>query len=154
VDYADSMFKYDMNGFLPENLLLKADRASMLASLELRTPFLDREIIEFAFKYVPTSLKIDGIRKKILLKELGKKVLPSSFDFQRKQGFVPPLDEWFKLKEWQSFIIDHLTDSNALFNQDMINKMIKGMQSGHYNQRRIFIMIMMQLWSNNYKINL
>lgn len=154
VDFADTLFKFDMNGFLPENLLLKADRASMLASLELRTPFLDREIIEFAFKYVPTSLKIDGIRKKILLKKLGKKVLPPTFDFQRKQGFVPPLDEWFKLKEWKTFVLDHLTASNALFNQDMVNNMIKGMQNGHYNQRRIFIMIMMQLWSNNYKINL
>ena len=63
-DFADTLFRYDMNSFLPENLLLKADRSSMLASLELRTPFLDREIIEFAFKHVPTSLKVDGNRKK------------------------------------------------------------------------------------------
>jgi asparagine synthase (glutamine-hydrolysing) len=89
-----------------------------------------------------------------LLKKLSKKVLPPTFDFQRKQGFVPPLDEWFKLNEWKTFIMDHLSDSNALFNQDMVNNIFKGMQNGHYNQRRIFIMIMMQLWSNNYKINL
>jgi asparagine synthase (glutamine-hydrolysing) len=153
-DYADTLFRYDMNSFLPENLLLKADRSSMLASLELRTPFLDREIIEFAFKYVPTSLKIDGNRKKILLKLLGKQVLPSSFDFSRKQGFVPPLDQWFQMQNWKSFIMDNLTNSNATFDQKMVNSMYKGMQEGHYNKRRIFILLMLQLWSNNYKINL
>ena len=153
-DFADTLFRYDMNSFLPENLLLKADRSSMLASLELRTPFLDREIIEFAFKYVPTSLKVDGNRKKILLKMLGKQVLPSSFDFSRKQGFIPPLDQWFQMQNWKSFIMDNLTNSNAIFDQKMVNSMYKGMQEGHYNKRRIFILLMLQLWSNNYKINL
>lgn len=153
-DFADSLFRYDMNGFLPENLLLKADRSSMLASLELRTPFLDRETIEFAFKYVPSSLKVDGNRKKILLKSLGKKVLPTSFDFNRKQGFVPPLDQWFQMNEWKSFIMDNLTSSNAVFDQKMVNSMYKGMQEGHFNKRRIFILLMLQLWSTNYKIKL
>ncbi|MCF8322299.1 MAG: asparagine synthase (glutamine-hydrolyzing) [Flavobacterium sp.] len=153
-DFADTLFRYDMNSFLPENLLLKADRSSMLASLELRTPFLDRKIIEFAFKYVPTSLKVDGNRKKILLKMLGKQVLPSSFDFSRKQGFIPPLDQWFQMQNWKSFIMDNLTNSNAIFDQKMVNSMYKGMKEGHYNKRRIFILLMLQLWSNNYKINM
>jgi asparagine synthase (glutamine-hydrolysing) len=153
-DFADTLFRYDMNSFLPENLLLKADRSSMLASLELRTPFLDREIIEFAFKHVPTSLKVDGNRKKILLKKLGKQVLPASFDFSRKQGFIPPLDQWFQMQNWKSFIMDNLASSNAIFDQNMVNSMYKGMQEGHYNKRRIFILLMVQLWSNNYKINL
>ena len=153
-DFADSLFRYDMNGFLPENLLLKADRSSMLASLELRTPFLDRETIEFAFKYVPSSLKVDGNRKKILLKSLGKKVLPTSFDFNRKQGFVPPLDQWFQMEDWKSFIMDNLTGSNAVFDPKMVDSMYKGMQEGHFNKRRIFILLMLQLWSTNYKIKL
>jgi hypothetical protein len=80
--------------------------------------------------------------------------LPSSFDFTRKQGFVPPLDEWFQLQDWKTFIMDNLTSSSAVFDQKMVNSMYKGIQEGHYNKRRIFILLMLQLWSNNYKINL
>ena len=50
--------------------------------------------------------------------------------------------------------MDNLTNSNAIFDQKMVNSMYKGMQEGHYNKRRIFILLMLQLWSNNYKINL
>jgi len=66
----------DFENYLPEDILVKVDRASMLASLEVRAPFLDYRILEFAFGKVPSRLKADTAERKILLKRLCAKILP------------------------------------------------------------------------------
>ena len=74
----------------------------MVHSLEMRAPFLGHEVIEFAFKKVPSSLKNDRYRVRKSPKSC-QKVLPSEFDMSRKQGFEAPLNIWLKeksLKRW------------------------------------------------------
>ena len=63
----------------------------MLNSLELRAPFLDYRLVDFAFNKVPESLKASKTERKILLKKLARKMLPRGFDVERKQGFSIPL---------------------------------------------------------------
>jgi asparagine synthase (glutamine-hydrolysing) len=84
----------DFRSYLPEDILVKVDRASMANSLEVRAPFLDVRIIEFAFRCVPNRMRVTRKERKILLKRLAERILPADFDADRKQGFSIPLAEW------------------------------------------------------------
>jgi asparagine synthase (glutamine-hydrolysing) len=148
LDFMERAMRYDMKGFLPENILTKVDRSSMLSSVEVRSPFLSKRLLEFAMADVKPELK----RRKKILRKVAKKRLPSFFDFQRKQGFVPPLEFWLKEKKWQEFIKDNLFSSNSLFNKEMLNTIIKGDGKHFFNKRRLFALIMIQLWMNQYDI--
>lgn len=86
---------FDQKYFLPDDILNKADRMSMAHSLEVRPPFLDHRIVEFAAS-LPASLKIRGSRQKFLLKELMKGKLPPSVLRRKKIGFDIPAHEWLR----------------------------------------------------------
>ena len=75
---------------------MKVDRASMLNSLEVRAPMLDKHLIEFAFARVPSNLKATAKHRKIIPKLLTERLLPPEFDRQRKQGFAVPIADWLK----------------------------------------------------------
>ena len=75
--------RMDFKNYLPEDILTKVDRASMLNSLEVRSPMLDCDIIDFAFRNIPSVFKVSANEKKIILKKLASKVLPSHFGKNR-----------------------------------------------------------------------
>ncbi len=86
---------FDQKYFLPDDILTKVDRMSMAHSLEVRPPFLDHRIVEFAAS-LPASLKIRGSRQKIVLKELMKGKLPAAIPRRKKMGFDIPAHEWLR----------------------------------------------------------
>jgi asparagine synthase (glutamine-hydrolysing) len=86
---------FDQKYFLPDDILVKTDRMSMAHALEVRPPFLDHRIVEFAAT-LPSTLKIRGSRQKILLKELMKDKLPPSIVRRKKMGFDIPAHEWLR----------------------------------------------------------
>ncbi len=86
---------FDQKYYLPDDILTKTDRMSMAHSLEVRPPFLDHRIVEFAAS-LPAHLKIRGSRQKFLLKELMKHRLPSSIVQRKKIGFDIPAHEWLR----------------------------------------------------------
>lgn len=94
-DHATRMIYTDLKTYLPDDILVKVDRMSMANSLEVRAPFLDYRILEFSAS-LPSSYKIVGSQKKIILREAFKKLLPESILNRRKQGFSVPLDSWFR----------------------------------------------------------
>ena len=144
----------DFYNYLPEDILVKVDRASMLNSLELRAPFLDHKIIEFAFARVPSSLKTSASERKILLKRLASKILPPEFDKQRKQGFNVPLSDWLLSGPWVEYFKAVLLDpSQNLFDHRFIENMIEGQKKGHNNGERLFGLVMFVLWSKKYNVN-
>ncbi len=106
VDLLGRAMRTDFCNYLPEDILVKVDRASMLTSLEVRAPFLDYRLIEFAFAKVPARLKATAQEKKILLKRLTAKVLPPEFDRHRKQGFSIPLTNWLKRGSFRKLFHD------------------------------------------------
>ncbi len=139
--------RMDFLTYLPEDILVKVDRASMLNSLEVRAPMLDFRIIEFAFSKVPTSLKTTTSNRKIILKKLVAKVLPESFDQQRKQGFGVPIGDWFRKGEWNTFLKETLLNSrDPIFNVDIVKKIIEGHEKGYNNTERLFGLLMFELW--------
>jgi asparagine synthase (glutamine-hydrolysing) len=149
ISFLERSMRYDMNGFLPDNILTKVDRSSMLSSVEVRSPFLSKDILEFSLGEINTEMK----RRKKILRQLAKQKLPDFFNFQRKQGFVPPLEYWMKEKKWQEFINDNLFSSDSIFNIQMLNNSMKMEGKRFFNKRRLFSLLMIQLWmkSNNIK---
>ena len=87
--------RWDQKYFLPDDILNKVDRMSMAHSLEVRPPFLDHRIVEFAAT-LPTRYKIQGARQKVVLKELMKNRLPSRILARKKMGFDIPAHQWLR----------------------------------------------------------
>ena len=93
--------------YLPDDILTKVDRASMYHSLEVRVPFLDHEVVEYAFK-LPKKLKVDNENGKIILKKILKKYLPNNLIDRPKMGFGIPLGNFIRQelrKNWNHFCI-------------------------------------------------
>lgn len=85
----------DVSVYLPQDILVKVDRASMSQSLEVRAPFLDRELVELAFSF-PVEWHRNNFSGKLMLRKAFKDLLPSSIWHRRKQGFGVPLHDWFR----------------------------------------------------------
>ena len=92
----EEMLYLDTRHWLPANLLLRGDRMTMAHSLELRCPFLDYRLVEFAAQRVPLSAKIRRLSGKWLLKTLARTLLPPGIVQRRKWGFKVPTSQWFR----------------------------------------------------------
>ena len=137
---------------LAENILVKVDRASMLNSLEMRAPFLDYRLIEFAFGKAPAHLKATAHNKKILLKRLSARVLPPEFDLQRKQGFSIPLGEWLKGGAFWVLFNEVLRDPECSFDASTVDGLLSGQEGGRSNGDRLFALVLFELWRREYNI--
>jgi len=143
----------DFANYLPEDILVKVDRASMMNSLEVRAPFLDKEIIEFAFGRVPPELKATRSDKKILLKLLARRLFPASYDFDRKQGFSIPLASWLSEGEIKTLFWDVLTSQDTLLNRDATVRILKHQERGFRNSERIFALFQLEIWRREFGIS-
>lgn len=147
--------RMDFENYLPEDILVKVDRTSMLNSLEVRAPFLDYRIIEFAFGKVPSYLKATPTSRKVLLKKLALRLLPREFDHQRKQGFSIPLGSWLQNGVWQQFFYEILLGSNdTLFNRQFVKDLLDGQAKGRANSERLFALVLFELWRQEYGASL
>ncbi len=118
---------FDQRYFLPDDILNKADRMSMAHSLEVRPPFLDHRIVEFAAT-LPAWLKIRGSRQKVLLKELMRDKLPASVLGRKKVGFDIPAHEWLRgcLRPlMMDVLLDDTSNHAGLFRRDAIETYIQ-----------------------------
>ena len=113
----DAMLYIDTKSWLPDDLLIKADKMTMANSLELRVPLLDHKVLEFAAA-LPTNLKVRGRKTKYLAKKaLGHRV-PKSILNRRKAGFPVPYESWLRkdMRNWVNDVLcDWRTDESRLF---------------------------------------
>lgn len=119
--------EFDQQYYLADDILVKSDRMSMAHSVEVRPPFLDHRIIEFAAR-VPTDLKIRGTRQKYVLKELMKPKLPPSIVQRKKVGFDIPAHAWFRgpLRELLLETVDQAEREHSdLFFFDRIRNLVQ-----------------------------
>jgi asparagine synthase (glutamine-hydrolysing) len=89
------MLRADLVTYLPEDLLVKMDRATMANSLEARSPLLDHQVVEFAAK-LPVERKTDGRTTKVLLRAIAKRLMPAAHVDRPKMGFGAPIGDWFR----------------------------------------------------------
>lgn len=152
-DLLDRATRHDFSSYLAEDILVKVDRTSMLNSLEIRAPMLDLKVIEFAFGRVPSRLKASSVSRKILLRRLARKLLPSSFDTTRKQGFSIPISSWLESGLWLEFFKEVLLDKQQdLFNRKFVEALFRGQAAGRSNGERLFGLVMFELWRREYEI--
>jgi asparagine synthase (glutamine-hydrolysing) len=142
----------DFQMYLPDDILVKVDRASMLTSLEVRAPWLDPRLIEFAFGRVPESLRVAGGHRKILPKRLAARLLPPELDIERKQGFSLPLAAWLR-GEWGRFVEQTLDgDSGGPFDPGVVRELVANQKKGYRNTERLFALMMFELWRRQYRV--
>ena len=151
LDIQQKMMALDCLTYLPDDILVKVDRAAMATSLETRNPFLDHRIIEFAWK-IPQSLKLKDGKTKWILREILNKYVPKNLIERPKMGFAVPIHSWLRgpLREWAE---DLLNEKNlrqyGYFNSDLIRKKWKEHLSGKKNwQNHLWNVLMFQSWNS------
>lgn len=105
--------KIDSSNYMPGDILVKTDRASMANGLELRAPFLDRDVVEFVMS-LPGDLKITSSRDKILLREAFESRWPKKVQGRGKQGFGAPVERWLETPAMRAMINDYLGDGTNI----------------------------------------
>ncbi len=151
----ERMMYIDTHLYLPDDILVKVDRASMFTSLEVRSPLLDKEVIEHAWR-MPIESKIfegQGRGKKPLYQLLCDYV-PEDLINRPKQGFTPPISEWLKgdLKDWAQDLINTPTN---LYEKQKIQKMWHDFLSGKVdNHTALWTVLMAQSWAINNTLEL
>lgn len=144
---------FDIKNYLADNLLYKMDIASMASSLEVRVPYLDHNLVEFAIN-VPLEYKVRNNEQKHLMKLALEKYLPHDLIYRKKWGFPAPVGNW--LKSDMSFLIDKYLSAeelnkHQLFNSDFVNKLISKFRKGEdFHYKRIWALIIFQMWYNKY----
>jgi asparagine synthase (glutamine-hydrolysing) len=148
-DNLSAMLYLDTKIWLPDNLLMKGDKMTMAASLELRVPLLDHQLIEYAAT-IPSQSKIRPLQAKYLLKRAFADFLPAQILTRKKMGFNVPTGIWFR--EGQRGIITRLLVSERLrqrgyFNNRFIAGMVRDHLEGRTNyQAQLFTLASLELW--------
>jgi asparagine synthase (glutamine-hydrolysing) len=145
----DATLNVDLNFYLPYDLLVKVDIASMAVGLEARSPMVDHEFIEFIAR-LPTRFKISGITLKAIFKKALRNVLPEQILSRRKMGFGVPLDHWFR-GQLSDYLHDILLSSRALgrgyFKPGAVEHVIDAHIGGVANhQYQLWTLLMFELW--------
>ncbi|MFQ5789041.1 MAG: asparagine synthase (glutamine-hydrolyzing), partial [Acidobacteriota bacterium] len=143
----------DFKIFLADDILVKVDRMSMATSLEARAPFLDRGVIELAFR-MPGGLKLRGRTSKHILKKAMKGILPDSILHRRKEGFSIPMKNWMT-RELRPLLLDLLSEERirrrGLFHWPAVQRRISEHLSGRANHaHQLFPLMVFERWAEEF----
>lgn len=142
---SENLMLFDMEIYLPEDLLVKEDRCTMQFGLESRVPYLDRDIVEF-MAALPVSHKVSATSTKRLFKKVASKYLPDWVIRRPKHGFGSPVAEWIRT-DLRDATIDLLLGPSAHFKSELIERKIQDHLAGRSDQsRQIWALLMLQLW--------
>jgi len=136
------MLYVDMKTWLADDLLLKADKMTMAASVELRVPFLDHRLVECAFQ-IPSSLKIRRSEGKWILKRAMEARLPKEVVWRRKMGFSVPVKKWFQ-ESMRPLLRERLLDSNTLpwIRRDAVVDLIENDRASSETRTRLLMSLL------------
>ncbi len=149
-----NMLQHDANHWLPDQMLVKTDRATMAYSLELRLPFLDRQMIELATE-LPVNLLINKSKLKYGLRQIASLHLPKSISLRAKHGFAVPIDSW--IREDSSFVRD-LYAQACVENQDIFNPGIlkiywdQHIKRTHNHGEKLLTLLLFFLWRKEHRL--
>ncbi|MFQ7473874.1 MAG: asparagine synthetase B family protein, partial [Anaerovoracaceae bacterium] len=142
----------DINTWLVQDILVKADRMSMAHSLELRVPFLDREMLKLALS-IPSKHRVSKELTKIALRGAARKQLPEKTAKMKKRGFPVPLNDWLRQDKYYNEVKEKFTGKIAaeFFNIDYITKLLDDHKEGKAkNMKKIWTVYSFIIWYENY----
>ncbi|MGO8881774.1 MAG: asparagine synthase (glutamine-hydrolyzing) [Desulfomonilaceae bacterium] len=149
LDYFQLMALLDILTYLPDDILVKVDRASMAVALEARVPFLDHRVVEFA-SAVPTNMKIRAGSGKWILKEILKKYIPLKLTERPKMGFAVPVGEWLRgpLKNWcQDLLNQNEISDECVLDANIIQRLWKEHLSREWDRSpQLWGILMFRSW--------
>lgn len=153
LEFAETMMYQDTLSYLPNDILVKVDRASMAASLEARAPLLDRRLYDFAWS-LPSRFKIRGRQGKWLLREVLKRHVPAALFERPKQGFNVPIGAWMRgpLKDWaEGLLAPQKIRESGLLDEKKIAQLWQAHKSGKGgNAGGLWTILMFQAWQDRW----
>ena len=153
LSFAETMMAHDTLNYLPDDILVKVDRASMASSLEVRAPLLDYRLLELSWTLPMNLLNGDG-QGKYILRRLLENYIPKPLFDRPKQGFGIPHGEWIKgpLQDWAHELLDEKRiNQEGYFNSEAVNKSWDMHTSGKQDQSyNLWIILMFQSWLNEW----
>jgi asparagine synthase (glutamine-hydrolysing) len=152
-DPVDLMLEVDVMTYLPDDLIVKIDIATMAHALEARSPLLDHQLMEFAAS-IPAELKVRGKEKKWVLREALRSQLPDDILDRPKQGFSPPIGDWFR-NELRDLVHEVLLDPGSLergyFQPEVVRSMLERHDAGAGREtKRLWTLLMFELWHREF----
>lgn len=147
-DAVDCMTRSHFGSILPDDFLVKVDRASMMVGLEARTPFLDYRLVEFAFSKIPSIWKVKGTETRRVEQILGRRLLPPQLDTKRKQGFSIPLDDWMRSDKCK-MVRNYMQYLPDCINRNEVEKLIAGLLRGRANGARLYALLVLGIAMKN-----
>ena len=149
----DRLLRIDTLTYLPEDLLVKMDRATMAFSLEARAPLLDQEVAAFAAR-LPADRKLGGGQSKTLLRDLARKLLPAEIVDRPKQGFSVPTNAWFR-STLGSYFADVALADDAYLRDVIDQRVVAQMFSDHRRSvrnhgHRLWALLALELWGRTW----
>jgi len=151
-DTLQRLLYVDTKTWLPDDLLIKADRMTMANSVELRVPFLDHRVLEFAAS-LPASHKLHCFQTKYVLKRALASRVPKEILDRPKTGFPVPYETWLQ-RELRSFAWDILTDSRTMgrgyFEPRAIERLLRENSASNNHSKEIFSLITLELWHRTF----
>jgi len=153
VDPLSRLLYVDLKTFLPCLNLITTDKTSMAANLEVRVPFLNREMIEFAAR-MPPQLKLSGFKRKYILKRALEKFFPHDVVWRKKAGFGAPIRSWLRgtLRPLVSELLsDEVVSKRGLFRPEEVKRLIDLNLSGREDlSLQIFQLLNLELWQRQF----
>lgn len=148
----DRMISSDFAAYLPGDLLVKVDIATMANSLELRSPLLDVNVVEWGVS-LPRKYKVKGFETKHILKDVARSLVPAELIDRPKMGFGIPRAEWLR-SGMREMVVDTLTDTTATqrgwFNSTEVRKVIDIHMAGEDKDNLLWPMLMLELWARTW----
>lgn len=145
----DATLLTDQMTYLPNDLLVKVDIATMANSLEARSPFLDHKLIEFAAS-LPEDLKMSGVGTKSLLKKVAARVVPKDVIYRRKMGFGVPVGKWFRgeMKDFvRSILLSESSLKRGIVRPEILERYVNEHIAGERDHSfQLWTFLMLELW--------
>ncbi|HTT17819.1 MAG TPA: asparagine synthase (glutamine-hydrolyzing) [Candidatus Sulfotelmatobacter sp.] len=148
----NKMLYVDTNTWLPDDLLIKADKMTMANSVELRVPLLDHKVLEFAAA-LPRNQKVRGRTMKYLAKKALKNHVPKEILDRRKAGFPVPYRTWFRtqLHDWTSdLLLESRTINRGYFDRTAIEELLNSSSNGADYAKELFSLVVLELWHRTF----
>lgn len=153
-DPMDSVVMFDLTSHLPGQILAKVDRAGMMHGLEVRSPFLDTDLIEFVFN-LPYTYKVHNGEQKGIIKDILAEYMPQEFAYRRKQGFGAPIERWLADTKMKEYVYKKLASPSirAFLSGERIDYYL---QDFYFNDnkdarsaQRVWVLLCLERWLTN-----